>query len=330
MTILGAGWPMPTPRVDEDTQRRIDVDDLRYEQLLATVGALRTALLHMPTPVVNVSEPDLSAVVNAVNGLRPGATADEIGEAIVSRLGGGEGPQIEPVLARLTTALETLDFRMKGLGSGNSISGPLLPPALSSAPVSDTGQAALPVRIISQLGAGSGGSVTVSNFPATQPVSIASTVPVSGTFWQTTQPVSLATNTPDVTDRAARLLGHVTVDSAPVTAVTGTFWQATQPVSGSGTFTTKEVRTATGACMNYAVTTSSGTALNANANRIGATFYNEGPATVYLALAPGASVTAYTVQLVAGAFFEVPFNYTGIVTAVTSVGTATLRVTEMT
>lgn len=47
------------------------------------------------------------------------------------------------------------------------------------------------------------------------------TQPVSGTFWQATQPVSLATNTPDVTDRSARLLGHVTVDSAPTTPVTG-------------------------------------------------------------------------------------------------------------
>jgi hypothetical protein len=35
-----------------------------------------------------------------------------------------------------------------------------------------------------------------------------------------TQPVSIATNTPDVTDRSARLLGHVTVDSAPTIAVT--------------------------------------------------------------------------------------------------------------
>jgi hypothetical protein len=33
------------------------------------------------------------------------------------------------------------------------------------------------------------------------------TVPVTGTFFQATQPVSLATNTPDVTDRAARVLG---------------------------------------------------------------------------------------------------------------------------
>jgi hypothetical protein len=105
------------------------------------------------------------------------------------------------------------------------------------------------------------GQIEVSNFPAsqavtgtfwqtTQPVSIAASVavtgpltdtqiratplPVSGTVsvgnFPATQPVSLATNTPDVTDRAARLLGHVTVDNASL-AVTGTFFQATQPVS---------------------------------------------------------------------------------------------------
>jgi hypothetical protein len=54
---------------------------------------------------------------------------------------------------------------------------------------------------------------------ATQPVSgpltdaqlRAVAVPVSGTFFQATQPVSLATNTPDVTDRDARLLGRAKI-----------------------------------------------------------------------------------------------------------------------
>jgi hypothetical protein len=52
-------------------------------------------------------------------------------------------------------------------------------------------------------------SVDVNNFPATQSVSIADTVAVSGTFYQATQPVSVA----------------------DALAVTGTFYQATQPVS---------------------------------------------------------------------------------------------------
>lgn len=74
---------------------------------------------------------------------------------------------------------------------------------------------------------------------ATQPVSGTfwqATQPVSGAFFQATQPVSLATNTPDVTDRVGRLLGHVTVDNASL-AVTGTFFQGTQPVSIAGPVT---------------------------------------------------------------------------------------------
>ena len=78
--------------------------------------------------------------------------------------------------------------------------------------------------------------VTGTFYQTTQPVSIAATVntntgltqpltdtqlratavPVSGTFYQATQPVSLATNTPDVTDRAGRLLG--TIANAAFTA----------------------------------------------------------------------------------------------------------------
>jgi hypothetical protein len=112
------------------------------------------------------------------------------------------------------------------------------------------------------------GSVSVSNFPATQAVSIAAlpalaagtntigkvdvngTVPVSGTFWQATQPVSISSAVP-VTDNSGSLTvdapvgtpvhvrlsnGTSAVDTLPVSIaasvpVTGTFWQATQPVS---------------------------------------------------------------------------------------------------
>jgi hypothetical protein len=109
----------------------------------------------------------------------------------------------------------------------------------------------------------------VTNFPATQPVSIAAPVavtgtfwqatqPVSGTFWQTTQPVSgiiaatqsgawsvgittlgqqLAAASVPVVLTAAQIaaltpLSTIAVSNFPASqAVTGTFWQATQPVS---------------------------------------------------------------------------------------------------
>lgn len=59
---------------------------------------------------------------------------------------------------------------------------------------------------------------------------------VDGTFWQTTQPVSLATNTPDVTDRAARLVGVVSLaaGSAQVGLVKLSDGTDTALVTGSG------------------------------------------------------------------------------------------------
>lgn len=66
-----------------------------------------------------------------------------------------------------------------------------------------------------------------------------------------------------------------------------------------------------------------------NTARRGATIVNEGPATCLLALLPiVATTTAYTVALVTGAYYEVPFGYTGAVTGITVSSTAQLRVTE--
>lgn len=62
------------------------------------------------------------------------------------------------------------------------------------------------------------GAAKVDGSAVTQPVSIASPVPVTGTFFQTTQPVS----------------GTFFQVTQPVS---GTFWQTTQPVSQSGTWT---------------------------------------------------------------------------------------------
>jgi hypothetical protein len=75
-----------------------------------------------------------------------------------------------------------------------------LPSLMSAAPGSDTGQDAIPVRIISQLGAGSGGSgggltdaeLRATPVPVSGTVGVSGSVPVTGTFFQATQPVSIA------------------------------------------------------------------------------------------------------------------------------------------
>jgi hypothetical protein len=66
----------------------------------------------------------------------------------------------------------------------------------------------------------------------------------------------------DVTDRTGRLLGHVTVDNSSL-AVTGTFWQATQPVSGTFWQATQPV--------SGTVTVNAGTNLNTSALALDAT-----------------------------------------------------------
>lgn len=127
----------------------------------------------------------------------------------------------DPILSGLQNAMQynivtgQPEIRVN-IGEGIDITGPVNIPGEIS--VLSSGDNPLTVKI-SQVGTGVlGGNtlpVTVMNFPATQPVSIASmpTTPVTGTFWQATQPVSLAT-LPEIT-------GIVRVNNFP----------ATQPVS---------------------------------------------------------------------------------------------------
>jgi hypothetical protein len=87
------------------------------------------------------------------------------------------------------------------------------------------------VTNLSQLGGAAISMNTGVRDAGTQRVTIATndSVPVTGTFWQTTQPVSIASVPSHPVTNAGTFAVQVT--SAPTTAVTGTFWQATQPVS---------------------------------------------------------------------------------------------------
>jgi hypothetical protein len=155
----------------------------------------------------------------------------------------------------------------------------------------------------------------------------------------------------DVTDRSGRLLGHVTVDNASI-AVTGTFWQATQPVSGTvtanagsgtftisgtvtanagtGTFATKETRSSTPNSSFVNSNTSSILILASNANRLGATLYNDSTQVAYVKLGVTASTTSYTIQMLPNSYYEVPFNYTGEIDAIWPVANGAMRYTELT
>lgn len=72
------------------------------------------------------------------------------------------------------------------------------------------------------------------------------------------------------------------------------------------------------------------TLLVANANRLFATFQNDSNSRLFLALAPVASLTSYTVRIGAQGYWELPYRYTGIITGIWSpVASRAVRITEL-
>ena len=175
-------------------------------------------------------------------------------------------------------------------------------------------------------------------------VSDVSPLPVSGSFTPSgTQNVDVVANTIGLATAANQTTGNTSLGMI-AGAVSGTEMQVdvvTMPnvVIGSGTVTavtsitntvtTKEVRSATPSQSSPSVTNASTSILASNANRLGATIYNEGAAICYTKLGATASVTSYTLQIAVGGYYELPFAYTGAVDGITSSGKAQLRVTEL-
>jgi hypothetical protein len=72
------------------------------------------------------------------------------------------------------------------------------------------------------------------------------------------------------------------------------------------------------------------TVLASNTARKGATVFNDSTSAVYLKFGATASATSFTVKMAAGAYFEVPFGYTGIIDGIWVSANGSARVTELT
>jgi hypothetical protein len=81
---------------------------------------------------------------------------------------------------------------------------------------------------------------------------------------------------------------------------------------------------------SVAAATSSTSLLAANLNRIGATFYNDSTAVLYLALNTSASTTAYTVQVPQNGYYETPYGYDGAIFGIWASVNGNVRITELT
>jgi hypothetical protein len=149
------------------------------------------------------------------------------------------------------------------------------------------------------------GSVSVSNFPDNQAVSAASLPLPTGAATETTLS-ALNTKIPTIGQKTG-------ANSLPVV------------IASDQTVNTNTVRATANSQSNFTASSTSATVLAVNTNRKGATFYSEG--SIYLLLGSVASTTNYTVRLYPGSYYELPYNYTGIITAV---GSGVLRVGEQT
>ena len=186
------------------------------------------------------------------------------------------------------------------------------------------------------------GQIGISNFPSTQ--SIVGTVSIAQ--FPSIQAVS---GTIDVTDRAARVLGHVIVDSGG----SGTNTLPGYTIIQDGTLNTRKLAinadgslnvlgTISGAVTVSLITTTptlssvgaSATTvslLSSNTSRKGVYIFNDSNSAMYVAFAATASTSLYTVKIPAMSFFEMPTTpiYTGTISALWDVATGAARITEL-
>ncbi len=144
----------------------------------------------------------------------------------------------------------------------------------------------------------------------------------------TTQPVSSTTL---ATAAKQPALGTAGTASADVLSVQGIASMTPLKVDGSAvTQPTKETRSSTGSAANVSSSATNVTLLSANASRLGATVFNDSAQVLYVKLGATASATSFAVKINAGGYYEVPYNYTGIIDGIWASADGAARIVEMT
>lgn len=189
------------------------------------------------------------------------------------------------------------------------------------------------------------GAMKVDNSAVTQPVSgtvtaaqataasLNATVVGTGTF--ATQAAATQSGTWTVQPGNTANTTAWKVDGSAVTQPVSLASVPSHAVTNAGTFAVQlPTSPATGTMSSVASSASSVTVLASNASRKGASVYNDSTQILYLAVsATTASSTAYTIQLPANAFFELPpcrdgSIYTGQLTGIWASANGNARVTE--
>lgn len=95
--------------------------------------------------------------------------------------------------------------------------------------------------------------------------------------------------------------------------------------------TTKEIRSSTGGTpIAVTLSTSSQPLFATNANRLGATIFNDGAANLYIGLGVTPTTTSYAVKITPYGYYEIPYGFTGAVNGIADTATGTARGQELT
>lgn len=127
--------------------------------------------------------------------------------------------------------------------------------------------------------------------------------------------------------------GAAKVDGSAVTHPVSLATVPSHPVTNAGTFAVQipKAATPTQTSVPNAVTTTS--LLAANADRLGATIFNDDTAStgavLKVKLGATASASSFSVAIAPQGYYEVPFGYTGAVDGIASAATGNARITEL-
>lgn len=72
------------------------------------------------------------------------------------------------------------------------------------------------------------------------------------------------------------------------------------------------------------------TVLAANSSRKGATIWNDSTANLFIDFDSAATTSEFAVKIAAGGYFELPFNYTGVISGIWSAANGNALVRELT
>ena len=100
-------------------------------------------------------------------------------------------------------------------------------------------------------------------------------------------------------------------------------------VSPNNVVTTQTASNATAVLTNVAGSATSVTVLAANTARKGAAIFNDSTTDLFCKFGTTASATSFTVKILAGGYYEIPFWYNGIITGIWTTATGNARVTEI-